>query len=124
MFMLHDVTADLDFDRPHLDTCLDTAFAVVDSDRPDVAIGRAFATALRDKPLAIEPTPRTQRLVTVISGFKRFPLPDASSRAQTLNIISIVRARLSLHGGIRTSNTSARRELSSREFAGRCAAVG
>jgi GNAT superfamily N-acetyltransferase len=42
-FMLHDETAGLYFDRPHLDAYLDTAFAVVDSDRPDVAVGRAFA---------------------------------------------------------------------------------
>lgn len=42
-FMLHDETAELYFDRPHLDAYLDTAFAVVDSVRPDLAIGRAFA---------------------------------------------------------------------------------
>lgn len=42
-FMLHDSTADLFFDRPHLDAYLDTAFAIVDPARPDVAVGRAFA---------------------------------------------------------------------------------
>jgi GNAT superfamily N-acetyltransferase len=43
LFMLHDETAQLYFDRPHLDAYLDTAFAVVDSAHPDLAVGRAFA---------------------------------------------------------------------------------
>ena len=42
-FMQHDTTAQLYFGRPHLDACLDTAFAVVDPARPEVAVGRAFA---------------------------------------------------------------------------------
>jgi GNAT superfamily N-acetyltransferase len=42
-FMRHDPAAHLYFGRPHLDACLDTAFAVVDPDRPDAAVGRAFA---------------------------------------------------------------------------------
>jgi GNAT superfamily N-acetyltransferase len=42
-FMLHDETAELYFAQPNLDACLDTAFAVVDSTRPEVAAGRAFA---------------------------------------------------------------------------------
>ncbi len=42
-FMQHDPTALLYFGKPHLDAHLDTAFAVVDPARPDVAVGRAFA---------------------------------------------------------------------------------
>ena len=42
-FMLHDPTAGLYFDTAHLDDYLDTAFAIVDSAEPDVAVGRAFA---------------------------------------------------------------------------------
>ena len=42
-FMQEDPAADLFFARPHLDACLDTAFAVVDPARPEVAVGRAFA---------------------------------------------------------------------------------
>ena len=42
-FMQHDATAQLYFGKPHLDACLDTAFAVVDPARPEVAVGRAFA---------------------------------------------------------------------------------
>ena len=42
-FMQHDTTAQLYFGRPHLDAYLDTAFAVVDPTRPDVAVGRTFA---------------------------------------------------------------------------------
>ena len=42
-FMLKDPSADLYFEQPHLDAYLDTAFAVVDSAQPDVAVGRAFA---------------------------------------------------------------------------------
>jgi GNAT superfamily N-acetyltransferase len=43
-FMRHDPTADLYFDSPHLDACLDTAFAVLDPERPDgPPVGRAFA---------------------------------------------------------------------------------
>ena len=42
-FMLHDPTAGLYFDKPYLDEYLDTAFAVVDSAEPAVAVGRAFA---------------------------------------------------------------------------------
>jgi hypothetical protein len=42
-FMQHDATAHLYFGKPHLDTNLDTAFAVVDPARPDLAVGRAFA---------------------------------------------------------------------------------
>ena len=41
--MLPDETASLYFDGPHFEACLDTAFAVVDSARSDVAVGRAFA---------------------------------------------------------------------------------
>jgi hypothetical protein len=44
-FMRHDPAADLCFEDPHLDACLDTAFAVVDPARPDAAVGRAFAVA-------------------------------------------------------------------------------
>jgi GNAT superfamily N-acetyltransferase len=42
-FMQHDPTASLYFAEPHLDDYLDTAFAVIDSAAPDVAVGRAFA---------------------------------------------------------------------------------
>jgi GNAT superfamily N-acetyltransferase len=42
-FVVKDPTADLFFEPPHLDACLDTAFAVVDPARPDAAVGRAFA---------------------------------------------------------------------------------
>jgi GNAT superfamily N-acetyltransferase len=42
-FVVNDPTADLFFEAPHLDACLDTAFAVVDPARPDEAVGRAFA---------------------------------------------------------------------------------
>ena len=42
-FLRQDETAALYFDRPHLDAYLETAFAVIDSTRPGVAIGRAFA---------------------------------------------------------------------------------
>jgi GNAT superfamily N-acetyltransferase len=42
-FMLHDETAELYFAGPNLDARLDTAFAVVDASRPEVAVGRAFA---------------------------------------------------------------------------------
>jgi GNAT superfamily N-acetyltransferase len=42
-FMRHDPTADLYFGSPHLDACLDTAFAVLDEERPEVVVGRAFA---------------------------------------------------------------------------------
>jgi GNAT superfamily N-acetyltransferase len=42
-FMQEDPAAYLFFARPHLDACLDTAFAVVDPAQPDVAVGRAFA---------------------------------------------------------------------------------
>lgn len=44
-FMQHDPAADLFFASPHLDACLDTAFAVVEPARPDAAVGRAFAVA-------------------------------------------------------------------------------
>lgn len=57
-FMLHDETADLYFDRPHLDAYLDTVFAVVESDRPDVAVGRAFAV-----PFAFDGAGRGQYLI-------------------------------------------------------------
>jgi hypothetical protein len=43
-FMRHDPTADLYFGSPHLDACLDTAFAVLDPERPDgPPVGRALA---------------------------------------------------------------------------------
>jgi GNAT superfamily N-acetyltransferase len=42
-FILKDPTADLFFEAPHLDACLDTVFAVVDPARPNEAVGRAFA---------------------------------------------------------------------------------
>src|SRR5690349_12027819 len=42
-FVVKDPTADLFFEQPHFDACLDTAFAVVDPARPDEAVGRAFA---------------------------------------------------------------------------------
>ncbi len=42
-FALHDPVADLYFGDPHFDACRDTAFAVVEPDRPDIAVGRAFA---------------------------------------------------------------------------------
>lgn len=42
-FAMHDPTAELYFAEPHLTACLDTAFAVVEPERPDVAVGRAFA---------------------------------------------------------------------------------
>jgi GNAT superfamily N-acetyltransferase len=42
-FMQHDATALLYFGKPHLDAYLDTAFAVVDPTRPQVAVGRTFA---------------------------------------------------------------------------------
>ena len=42
-FMQHDAMALLYFGKPHRDACLDTAFAVVDPARPEVAVGRAFA---------------------------------------------------------------------------------
>src|SRR3954471_280445 len=42
-FVVKDPTADLFFEQPHFDACLDTAFAIVDPARPDVAVGRAFA---------------------------------------------------------------------------------
>ena len=45
-FMQHDPAAQLYFGRPHLDACLDTAFAVVDPARPEVAVGRIFAVPL------------------------------------------------------------------------------
>jgi hypothetical protein len=45
-FMQHDPAAQLYFGRPHLDACLDTAFAVVDPARPEVAVGRTFAVPL------------------------------------------------------------------------------
>jgi hypothetical protein len=45
-FMRHDPTADLYFGRPHLDACLDTAFAVLDAERPEgPPVGRAFAVS-------------------------------------------------------------------------------
>lgn len=44
-FALHDPVADLYFGEPHFTACLDTAFAIVDPDRPDHAVGRAFAVA-------------------------------------------------------------------------------
>ena len=42
-FVVKDPTADLFFEQPHFDACLDTAFAVVDPARPNEAVGRAFA---------------------------------------------------------------------------------
>ena len=42
-FMLHDPAADLYFAPPHFDACLDTAFAIVEPERPGHAVGRAFA---------------------------------------------------------------------------------
>jgi GNAT superfamily N-acetyltransferase len=42
-YMRHDETARLYFGRPNLDANLKTAFAVVESTRADVAVGRAFA---------------------------------------------------------------------------------
>ena len=42
-FVVKDPTADLFFEQPHFDACLDTAFAVVESARPNEAVGRAFA---------------------------------------------------------------------------------
>lgn len=42
-FAMHDPAADLYFEEPHFTACLDTAFAVVEPDRPGVAVGRAFA---------------------------------------------------------------------------------
>ncbi|MDO9712192.1 hypothetical protein [Paracraurococcus lichenis] len=42
-FMQEDPTADLFFARAHREAYLDTAFAVVDPARPEVAVGRAFA---------------------------------------------------------------------------------
>jgi GNAT superfamily N-acetyltransferase len=51
-FMQHDPTAHLYFGEPHLGACLDTAFAVVDPARPDVAVGRAFAV-----PFALDGVP-------------------------------------------------------------------
>jgi GNAT superfamily N-acetyltransferase len=44
-FMQEDPAADLFFAQPHLDACLDTAFAVVDPAQPEVAVGRAFAVS-------------------------------------------------------------------------------
>src|SRR4051794_41134233 len=51
-FMQHDPTAHLYFGRPYLDGYLDTAFAVIDPARPDVAVGRAFAV-----PFALDGVP-------------------------------------------------------------------
>jgi len=42
-FMQHDPIADLYFTDHNLDACLDTAFAIVERDRPETAVGRAFA---------------------------------------------------------------------------------
>ena len=42
-FMQHDPVADLYFEEPEFSACLDTAFAVVEEERPDVVVGRAFA---------------------------------------------------------------------------------
>jgi len=42
-FMLHDPAASLYFDKPNFDAYLETAFAVVDTAQPDIAVGRAFA---------------------------------------------------------------------------------
>jgi hypothetical protein len=44
-FMRHHPAAGLCFEDPHLDACLDTAFAVVDPARPGEAVGRAFVVA-------------------------------------------------------------------------------
>lgn len=44
-FALHDPAAELYFAEPHFTACLDTAFAVVEPDRPGLAVGRAFAVA-------------------------------------------------------------------------------
>ena len=55
--MVKDPTADLFFEQPHFDACLDTAFAVVDPARPDVAVGRAFAV-----PFALEGVPGRDEL--------------------------------------------------------------
>jgi GNAT superfamily N-acetyltransferase len=51
-FVVKDPAADLFFEEPHLDACLDTAFAVVDPARPGTAVGRAFAV-----PFALEGMP-------------------------------------------------------------------
>jgi len=51
-FMQHDPTAHLYFGKPDLDGYLDTAFAIVDLARPEVALGRAFAV-----PFALEGVP-------------------------------------------------------------------
>ena len=42
-FMRHDPVAELYFSDAALNTHLDTAFAIIDSNHPDVAVGRAFA---------------------------------------------------------------------------------
>jgi GNAT superfamily N-acetyltransferase len=42
-FMQHDDTADLYFGEPNFDAYLDTAFVLIDSAQPDIALGRAFA---------------------------------------------------------------------------------
>ncbi|MBX9700077.1 MAG: hypothetical protein K2X74_11615, partial [Acetobacteraceae bacterium] len=44
-YAMHDPTAELYYAEPHFTACLDTAFAVVEPDRPDIAVGRAFAVA-------------------------------------------------------------------------------
>jgi hypothetical protein len=36
-------TGNLFFEAPHLDACLDAAFAVVSAARSDIAVGRVFA---------------------------------------------------------------------------------
>jgi GNAT superfamily N-acetyltransferase len=56
-FMVKDPAADLFFEQPHLDACLDTAFAVVDPARPEAAVGRAFAV-----PFALEGVPGRDEL--------------------------------------------------------------
>lgn len=56
-FMLHDPAADLYFEAPHFEACLDTAFAVVEPARPGLAVGRAFAV-----PFASESVPGREAL--------------------------------------------------------------
>ena len=56
-FMVKDPAADLFFEQPHLDACLDTAFAVIDPARPEAAVGRAFAV-----PFALEGVPGRDEL--------------------------------------------------------------
>ncbi|MBX9747995.1 MAG: hypothetical protein K5Q68_00125 [Roseococcus sp.] len=42
-FMMHDAVADLYFDTANLDRFLDFAFAIIDTERPETPVGRAFS---------------------------------------------------------------------------------